>query len=185
MNDLSRFGMASAAGGLGAGLGSLFMGNQKNPADAAMGYFNQIPGTLEKYFNPWIQQGMNPGQTLNDIGAGYKQSPGYNFAMQQALQGGQHAAAAGGMAGSPQAQQQQMQLASDIASQDYNNWMRNALGIRQGGQQAGMGLGENLASNLAQQGQYSYAGQAGENQANQQMWSDIFGGAAAMLPFLL
>lgn len=171
--------------GLGAGLGSLFMGGGKNPADSANDYFNQIPGVMKPYFDPWINQGLHPGETINDIGKNYQQSPGYKFAMQQALQGGQHMANAGGMSGSPQAQQQGMQLASDIASQDYNNWMQNALGVRQTGQQASTQLGENLGSNLSQQGQYAYGGQAGQNQADSQMWGNIFGGAAALLPFLL
>jgi len=176
---------ASALGGLGAGLGGLFAGGGRNPSDSANDYFNKIPDILKQYFDPWIQQGLHPGQTLNDIGAGYKESPGFKFAMQQALQGGQHMANSGGMGGSPQSQQQGMQLASDISSQDYNNWMRNALGIRQGGQQAGMGLGENLANILGAQGQYAYAGQNAQNEANQSMWGNIFGGVASMIPFLL
>jgi hypothetical protein len=96
-----------------------------------------------------------------------------------------HAAAAGGMAGSPQHEQQNMQLSSDIASQDYNNWMGNALGLyNQGlsGQQGMAGMGQNAGNNmanmiaqmLAQQGNSAFAGQ---NQQNQGMmdWVKLFG----------
>lgn len=199
---MSRGQLGAGAGGLiGAGLGGLFA-DWNNPADAASPYFDQIPGQLEKYFNPYIQAGnralpgleqqygkliTDPSGRLNEIGAGYQQSPGFQFAMQQALQGAGHASAAGGMAGSPMAQQQSMQLASDIASQDYNNYMRNALGLYgqglQGqhglyntGAESGMRMGENLASVLAQRARLAYEGQNAENQRSGGIWGSIGSG---------
>src|SRR4029077_19140922 len=118
-------------------LDSLFGGKKSNPANAGMPYLNQIPGMTSPYFQPYINAGQEaipnlqgqynellqgPGNKLNQIGQDYQQSPGLQFAIQQALQGAGHAAAAGGMAGSPQHEQQNMQLASHLADQDYYNW---------------------------------------------------------------
>jgi hypothetical protein len=180
-------------------------GGGENPAKSANKYFDKIPGELQNYFNPYIDAGRNampglqneygklmnnPGGKLNEIGGGYQQSPGFQFALQQALQGSGHAAAAGGMAGSPQHEQQNMGIATGLANQDYNQWLEHALdmygqgikgeqGFYDTGAKAGMGLGEDLASLYGQQGQYAYAGQAGENAANSSMWNSIFGGVGA------
>jgi hypothetical protein len=167
----------------------------KNPADAASPYYSQIPGATSPYFDPYINAGKNaipglegqykglmgdPGGMMNKFGESYKESPGMKFAIQQALQASGNAAAAGGMAGSPQHSQQNMQLANDIASQDYNNWMQNALGLYgQGltGSQglAGMGLNagksqaDMIAQALAAQANNAYEGQAAENE-NTNSW---------------
>lgn len=204
--------MGAQAGGMaGAGLGALFA-NWDNPADAASPYFDKMPDELKKYFNPYIEAGnkalpglqdqygkliTDPGARLNEIGKGYHQSPGFQFALQQALQGAGHAAAAGGMAGSPQHEQQSMAVATGLADQDYNQWLGNALGIygmglqgQQGlyntGANAGMRLGENLASVLAQRAKLAYEGQNAENQHESGMWGAIGSGvgtAAGLMAF--
>lgn len=178
----------------------------KNPADSAMPYINQIPGQTHQYFDPYIQAGKNqlpglsdqysqlmndPGGRMNKIGESFHESPGFKFAMQQALQGGNHAAAAGGMAGSPQHEQQNMQLATDLGNQEYNNWMQNAMGMygeglhgSQGmanqGQQAGQSMADMIAQTLAQQGNLAFNGQQQQNQNRHDMWGNAFkiGGAA-------
>jgi hypothetical protein len=127
----------------------------------------------------------------NQFGQSYQQSPGLNFAIQQALGGAGNAAAAGGMAGSPQHEQQNMQLASDIASQDYNNWMGNTLGMygmglqgQQGlanmGQQAGQQNADMIAQTLAQQGNLGFQGQAQKNQNQNSAFNNLFKTAGAM-----
>ena len=181
----------------------------KNPADAAMPYLNQIPGQTQQYQQPYFDAGksqipglqdqygqlMNdPGGRMNKIGESFKESPGFKFAMQQALQGGNHAAAAGGMAGSPQHEQQNMQLATDLGNQEYNNWMKNALGeYNQGlqgsqgtanqGQQAGQSMADMIAQTLAQQGNLAFNGQQQQNQNKSDMWGNIFKGAGSMAAF--
>jgi hypothetical protein len=176
-------------GGIPGFFPQFFGGGNTDPSKGAMEYLHQIPGQIAPYFDPYINAGKgaigtlqgqygnllgNPGGMLNQIGQGYQQSPGFKFAMQQALQGSGNAAAAGGMAGSPQHQQQNMQLASDIASQDYNNWMHNALGLYgqglsgeqglyAGGLQAGTSMADQIAQMLASKAQLSYAGQASQN----------------------
>lgn len=191
MSGFDPSAMAPGLGALGAGIGSLFA-PYEDPSKKAMGFFNKIPGQLKENFNPWIQMAMgmaqNPAERLNQIGQGYQQSPGFKFALQQALQGSGHAAAAGGMAGSPQHEQQNMELATNLANQDYNQWMQNALGL-QGlgmgiGSQGGMRLGEDLASVLAQQGKLGFEGQQAKNEREGGIWGSLAGGAASLLPLL-
>lgn len=203
MNPWEMGAMGGAS--IGAGLGSLF-GDWNNPAEAANPFFDKMPDELKKYFNPYIEAGnkalpglqdqygrlMNdPAGRLNEIGQGYHQSPGFQFALNQALQGAGHAAAAGGMAGSPQHEQQNMGLATNLANQDYNQWLGNALGMygmglqgQQGlyntGAQSGMQLGENLASILAQRAKLAYEGQNAENQHQGGIWGSLFGGAGSL-----
>jgi len=183
-------GMAIGGGLIGGVLGNMFDDDWENPADSAKPYMDQIPGQLNQYLDPYIQAGQralpglenqygqlmnDPSGRLNQIGAGYHQSPGFQFALQQALQGSGHAAAAGGMAGSPQHEQQNMGIATGLANQDYNQWMQNALGLygtglqgQQGiyntGARTGMAMGEDMASYLANQAKLAYEGQNAENQ---------------------
>ncbi|HLX54778.1 MAG TPA: hypothetical protein VKR58_12590, partial [Aquella sp.] len=93
----------------------------------------------------------------------------------QALQGGNQAAAAGGMAGSPQHEQQNMQLATNLGNQDYYNYLNPALGLYGAGLSGeqnlfntGYGASTDLATTLANlfgtQGSLSYAGGANQNQ---------------------
>jgi len=186
-------------------LSDFFKGG-KNPADAAMPYLNQIPGQASPYLDPFFQAGKgalnplqeqyknllgDPGGFMNKIGGSYQQSPGFKSAMEQALAAGNHAAAAGGMAGTPQSQFQQMQMATGLANQDYNNWMQNALGLygqgltgEQGmagmGQQAGQSLSDLISQTLAQQGNLAFQGQRQQNQNKNDLWGNIFKGAGSL-----
>lgn len=197
--------LAGGAGLAGAGLG-MMMGDYQNPADKGMDYMNQIPGQLSKYLDPYINAGQHqlpglqgqydqlmndPGGRLNQIGQGYHQSPGFQFALQQALQGSGHAAAAGGMAGSPQHEQQNMGLATNLANQDYNQWLQNALGMYNTGMagsqnlydtgaKTGMAMGEDMASVLANKAKLAYEGQNAENQHEGGMWGSLLGGAGTI-----
>lgn len=188
---------------------SNLFGGGKNPADAAMPYLNQIPGQTQKYQQPFFEAGRSqipglqeqytqllnePGSKINKIGESFKESPGFKFAMQQALQGANHAAAAGGMAGSPQHEQQNMQLATDLGNQEYNNWMKNALGLygqglqgSQGmfsqGAQTGQSMADMIAQTLAQQGNLAFNGQQQKNQNQTDMFGNILKGAGSLAAF--
>lgn len=212
MNDYGRYaglssGLASAAGGLFNLFGG---GDYKNPADAAMPYLNQIPGIGQQYYNPWINNGLNamgqssgvynqmtnnPNDYYNKIASGYHQSPGYQFKLQQGLGAASNAAAAGGMAGSPQHQQQATGIAEGYANQDFNDYLNQVLGINKTGLQgqenaqtrgygASTGLADLLGTNMAQQANLAFQGQAGENQRNKSGWEDIFSGIGSALPFM-
>ncbi len=178
---------------------SLFGGNASKDANK---YLDKVPGTVKPYYDPYIQAGQrqlpgledqygqlmnNPGGRLNEIGAGYQQSPGFQFALQQAMQGAGNAAAAGGMAGSPQHEQQNMGLATNLANQDYNQWLQNAMGMyntglqgSQGlynsGQQASDTLAQLLAGNLGSKASAAYAGGANRNQ----MMGGLLGGIGSL-----
>lgn len=190
--------LAGALGGAGVGMMS-GMFDQNNPADAAMPYLNQIPGMMKDQYQPYINAGQqalpqlqgqysdlmsNPGGKLNSIGANYKQSPGFNLALKQALQSTNHGAAAGGMYGSPQNDYQNMDVASGLASRDYDTWLQHALGMYGMGMQGEQGmyntgysasnnLANGLGQNLMNQGQLAYEGQAGQNQAQGNMFGQI------------
>ncbi len=178
---------------------SWFSGGQ-NPSDKANEYLNQIPDTITPYYQPWIDAGKNaqgqtsgiydqmtsnPNEYYNKLASGYKQSPGYQFKLDQALSASNNAQAAGGMAGSPQHQQLNMQTANGIASQDFNDYLTQVLGINKTGLQgeenaltrgynASTGLADNLGSNLGQQGKLAYEGAAGKNASHGQMLQNIF-----------
>ncbi len=208
--NLRNFGLASGAGGIGAGLISMMMNNNNNPANAAMPYLDQIPGQINKYYQPYVNAGQtalntvqpefqnlinNPGGKLNQIGQGFQQSPGFKFALQQALQGAGHAAAAGGMAGSPEHEFENMQLATNLGNQEYYNWLNPATqmygkglegtqDIFHQGQQASGNMAEQIAQILAQKGNLAYAGAENQNQAQNSMLNNITGGAGLLAAFL-
>lgn len=185
---------------------SLFGGGKSNPSDAAMPYINQIFGQSAPYLQPYNNYGQatlpmlfgqyndllnNPGGKLNKIGEGYQQSPGFKFALDQALGASDRASAAGGMAGSPAHSQQNMEVANGIANQDYYNWLGKATGLfNQGlggaqnmagqGLQAGNSLANMIAQQLAQQGNYAYQGQQNQNQNRSDFWGNLGGIGGAL-----
>lgn len=184
-------------------------GENNNPANAAMPYMNQIPGQTSPYFQPYVGYGQNalpglaqqyggllnnPGGKLNEIGQSYHESPGFKFALEQALQGAGHGAAAGGMAGSPQHEQQNMGIATGLANQDYNNWLGQATGLynqglagqqglASGGLQAGTSMADMIAQTLAQQGNLAFNGQRQQNQNRSDMFGNIGKGIGALSAF--
>ncbi len=194
---------ASGLGGIASGLFGMF-GGQQNPSSAAAPYLNKISGANQQYLGPYNQMGQqegqnlqgqynqltsNPGAMFNKIGQSYHQSPGFQFALHQAMMGANNSAAAGGMAGSPQNTQQNMQLATNMGNQDYYNYMQNAMGLygqglhgEQGmygvGAEAGNNMAGNISEALSQQAQNAYNGQAGQNQAQGNSFSNLIGGAA-------
>jgi hypothetical protein len=203
--DYRAFGRAAGAGGLGAGLAGMLF-SQDNPYEKASPYFNQIPQVAQQQFNPYIQAGQgalgnlqgqygqltnDPGARLNQIGGSFHQSPGYQWQLQQALGASNNASAAGGMLGTPQHQQQNMQVAEGLANQDYYNYLGNALGLYGQGLQGEQGinamgygatgqLSNALTGNLANQGAMAYANASDKNAQQQSMWGDVFGGLAGL-----
>lgn len=190
-------------GAIGSGIGSLFA---QNPANAANQYYNQVPGALNQAYGPYMGYGpwaggqlqgqignllSNPGGFINQIGAGYQQSPGFQWQLNQALQAGNQAAGAGGMAGSPMAQQNAMTTATGLANQNYQQYMQNALGAYglgfggaqnmygTGAQLAGQ-YGSDMASSLMNQGNLAYAGAINQNQARAGGIGSILGGIGGL-----
>lgn len=137
-------------------------GHNTNPATGAINYLDQIPG---QYTNP---------DMYNTIESQYKQSPGYQFKLRNAMTAGDNAAGSGGMLGSGQHQFLNAETANGLASQDFNDyWNRR------------MGLNQDMGSLLGQKAQYGFAGQAGMNQQRQQQIGQLLkllgiGGGAAL-----
>jgi hypothetical protein len=202
-----------------------------NPADEAMPYLDQIPGNLQQYFKPYIQSGQRAlpkmeseydklmgnlpgiqgkfGEMMNDptgflqkMGAGYQQSPGFQNNLKNALTAAMNMAGAGGMAGTPQAQQSGADIAEQMSQRDFQDYLKNALGIFGMGLEGESGLygngleglgkigemgfkgatslAEDLAQALMSEAQMKYAGQANQNNLLGSIFSKIgnfaFGG---------
>jgi len=172
-----------------------------------MSYLNQIPGTLKPYFQPYVSAGQqampnlmqqyhqllqNPAGIMGQIGAGFQQSPGYQFQVDQALGAANRAAAAGGMLGTPAEQQGIASTVNQLANQDYYNYMDRALqqyglglqglqGVGQLGFGAASGLGENLAQALMGQGNLAYADKLRRSQQKGGILGALVGGAGSAL----
>jgi len=192
-------GALGGLGSIGQGLLDIF-GKKKNPADTANKYISQIPGTYEKYLSPYIQAGQGAlpelqnqykdllgGNVYNKLGEGYKESPGYKFKLSQALQAAEHANAAGGMLGTPAHEMQNMQLANDISSQDFENYLNHQIGLYGMGLQGEQNLGnmgfqssnsmaDAISNALTQQAGYGYSGAAGQNSTRAQGFGNIGAG---------
>jgi hypothetical protein len=176
-------------GFIGAPLKGIVGGLYDDPAKAADPYMQQIPDQLKKYYGPYVDMGgrlapeleyefgglaHDPSAALAKMGAGYKQSPGYQFQLQEALKGARNQAAAGGMGGTPAAQRYAMQTAQGLAAQDFNQYMQRAMheqglglqgqfGLEQQGFGASTGLADALANVLGSRAQLAYEGAAGRN----------------------
>lgn len=185
----------------GAGIGQLLAG-YTNPASKAMPYLNQIQNQISPYLNPYMQAGQgainnlqgqygnllnNPGGFVNSVGQQFKQSPGYQFQVDQATSAANRAAAAGGYLGSPQEQVGVAGTVNNLANQDYYNWLNKSLGAYGQGLQGEQGLGQlgfgsaedmsnAIAQALAAQAQLAYAGQADKNETKGGEWGEVLGG---------
>jgi hypothetical protein len=186
-----------------------------NPATKAQQTVAQIPGAVSPYFQPYVDAGGNALNTLQDqygnlignygdvqnqyttamndpasilksLGAGYQESPGYQWELSQGEQAINNAQAAGGMTGTPQHQQEAGALATNLANKDFQQYLAEALGvyntgvkgatnlyntglsgfqgINQMGYSASSNLAEAIAQSLMKQAELQYAGQANKNQ---------------------
>jgi hypothetical protein len=175
-----------------------------------MPYMNQGANSLGQYYNPYIQAGQqslgqsqqqygnlinNPTGMMNQIGSQYHQSPGYQWQLNQGEQAANNAAAAGGMAGSPQHQLYAADIANNLANQDYYNYMGMGLGQYGMGleglnslNQLGYGAANDMATNYAQmlenQAQLAYSGQINQNQSEGGMFGSLLGAAGTIAPYM-
>lgn len=198
-----------SAGGKGAasGIGNLFRGG-KNPSDVAGQHLDNMPPFIMELMRKFAEQGdkargplqqqheqlMNdPSSILSKLGKGYTESPGFQFKKNQALESGSNAAAAGGMLGSPQHQQNSMETANNLAGSDYNDYMKNAMGLYEKGlsgmgntEQRGYDATENFSKMIQDyfsgKANNAYEGQATKNAGKSDMMKmlfDLFGKGAA------
>jgi hypothetical protein len=134
--------------GLGAGLGGIFGGlfGGGDPYGAGIGAMQRVPGILESHMGAFQPMLTHPAAEINRIMGQYQESPAHHLALMQALQGANQAAAAGGMAGTPLAQQQGAGIASQMADQGMQQFLQNVLGVQRMGAAGETGLGQDLAS---------------------------------------
>lgn len=201
---------AAPMAGLFGGLGSmLFNAGQDTPSEAADPYLRQVGPTATQQQGPYAQAGRdqipilqkqyqdllnNPEMLMQKFGNTFQQSPGYQWQKNQAIGAGNRAAAAGGMLGSPQSQQNIEQTVGQLANQDYYNYIGNVLGLYNKGlsgsenmfgtgAQSANSLSEQLTKALMGQASNAYEGQAAQNQQGGMDLGNILG-SAAMLAFL-
>jgi len=172
-----------------------------NPADSAMPYLQEIPGTVSPYYNPYINLGKgaarvsapiyynmatNPQGYYNDIMSGYQPSDQYQYNQQQLMGQQQAAAASGGFTGTSYDQMQQAQGTQGLLSQDEQQYYNNVTGAQNRGLNAGMDyfntgynasntLANMLGQNLAAEAGLSYQGTAFEDQMQAQQAQNRMG----------
>lgn len=190
---------------------NLFQG-YKNPADSANKYYDQIPGQTRQDYQPYVTAGQDsmhqnsqeyhdlvndPGGKINKIGESYHQSPGFKFAMEQALGANGRSAAAGGMSRSPSHEFNNQKTATGLADQDYNTWLQHAQemyntglsgnqDMMHQGYNASDTMSQQIAQATAQQGNLNYRGQQNNNEHNSSIWGNIgkgIGAASAFTPW--
>ena len=144
-------------------------------------YLSAIPGIMQHYYAPYQQMWQDPSSIMNRLGSGYQASPGYQFQLGQAMKSIGQSAAAGGMAGSPQQQQQSAQMATGMASQDFNKYLQNMLGMYMGGVQGYSQLGQQLGSNLLSESQFQQMQEQEKERQEAQKHQDLWGGIGAAL----
>ncbi len=203
-----------------------------NPGDQASKDLSQIPSQAGQYYQPYINAGSqsmsalgnqiasllgggsqlqgaygsmisNPGGYLNTIGAGYQESPGYQYELQQGQDAVSNAAASGGYVGTPQEQDYMASTTEGLANQDYNDWLNHTmdilkmgLGGAQGmyntgfsgaedinhmGYDASSNMAETIAQSLMQQANLDYASQVNQNQHNMGMLGGAIGLTSSLL----
>lgn len=172
-----------------------------NPSDSAMPYLQQIPGTVEPYYNPYIQLGQgaarasapiyyqmatNPQEYYNQTMSGYQPSEQYQYNQQQAMAQQQAAAASGGFTGTQYDQANQAATTQGLLSQDEQQYYNNVTGAQKYGLGAGMDyfntgynasntLATMLGQNLAAEAGLAYQGTAFQDQMQAQQASNRLG----------
>ncbi len=189
-------GLAQAGMGIYQGLGKGY----NDPTKGASNLIGQIPGKTEGYYSPYMNagkgalsdlqnqyKGLLGGTTQNDLGANFKESPGYKWKLQQAMQNQANAASQGGYLGTPMSQQNAAEVGNGLASEDYDNDIKNQMGLYgmglQGeeglnnqGFEANKGMADTWGNSMNQQAALDYAGKAGKNTYQQGGWQNAIAG---------
>lgn len=166
--------------------------NYSNPADAAMPYLEQVPGMVDKYYNPYIDLGQSQGNAAAGTYAQMAQDPAaftnalmdtydtsdwYDYQQKELTDQAAAAAAQGGYTGTDQDIKNQEELTQGLLSKDEQQYLNNlmrSLGIGLEGEQqmynVGYGASNSAANanigNLNAEAGLAYKGQENENAYN-------------------
>jgi hypothetical protein len=183
------------------GIGNYFTG--VNPADQAMQFSRQLPGQVQPYYQPFIDQGQqanqglneqytqmseNPGDYMNQLMKGYSLDNGFQMQkklLQKELSG---IAAAGGYRGNQYDQEKQGQLVAALLANHRGDWLDRVRALQESGLQgrrhagdlgfaASTGLGDVLGSNTNTMGSIAFQGAQAKQQARSDLLRNIIGGA--------
>jgi hypothetical protein len=174
---------------------SFFGSNPYGGIDTKSDMYN----TVDKYYQPYMDAGTSslsslqeqiarmygdPGALYADLGKGFKQSPGYEYNINQATQGANRAAAAGGQLGSTGEQLALSKQISGMADQDYGNYMNSMMGLYGQGVQGlqgltGMGYKANsdMAGDMANAQMAQYGLDIGSKKSQQGIYDNMWGTA--------
>jgi hypothetical protein len=193
--------LGNLQGGLAGIFGGLF-GNSGQPYQDAMNQYQNWTNQAASYQNPYIQAGnaaipnyqnwltsmQNPSQFINGLMNQYQESPYAKYQQQQSMRAAQNIGSASGLTGSTPLQLQAQQNASNISSQDQNQWLQNVLGVNTqygAGNQYLIGTGANSANaltNLYGSGAGNMAQLAyGKGAGQQSNFWDLLGGGLDLL----
>lgn len=179
--------------------GILGGGKTKNPANAAMPILQQIPQTVQPYYQPFIEQGNQASQTLqpqyqrmvnnpqdvyNEFMSSYPGSQRYERRQKQMLDQARNAASAGGFVGTPQDQIAQAEIVDAIMRESEGQYFNDIMGILGFGSQglenasnrgfgASTGFGDILGNTLGTQAGLAYQGQAEQNRAENDKFNNL------------
>ncbi len=214
MNALSHLmKIIGIGGGAGEALGgafNMFNSGRNDPGKAAAPYLNQIPGVAKGYLQPYSDAGQaaipelntqyqsllnDTGGKYNQLASGYKESPGYQFKLQEGLRAANNMAAGKGYANSPMHERYRMETAQGLAGQDFENYLNHAMNLYGQGLQGQQGmmnqghaasgdLANILSTNLSHQAHLAAESQAVKNKGRSSGFGGLINGATQILPWL-
>lgn len=166
---------------------------EEQRAEQAWGPYGGIGGYAIPKYEGALEQGADPSAYLNQLMGKYQESPYLQNQIQAGEQAAGRASAASGMLGSGAEMQAAASRAQGLRSQDMQNYLNRALGLRQqylGGMGGLMGAGERAAGGIAGERMglgkelgmgYTGIGQTYMSQAQQPGWGGQLLGAAGTL----
>ena len=132
---------------------------QAAAADAAARESGRQYDQTRQDMMPWLNAGTSALAQMQALNSGdfssFTESPDYQFALTQGLQGLDRSAAARGALYSGGHSADVMNYAGGLASQNYNNYYNRLVGLAGIGQTSANQLGQFGAQNAANQGQYA------------------------------
>lgn len=154
--------------------------NSKKANSSSQGAYDQAYAANTANLQPYMDAGAGALNQLSQLNSGnyssFNQSPDYQFAQQQGLQGLDRSAAARGSLYSGGQQADVLNYSQGLASQQYNNYynkIQNLAGMGQGAASALTGVNSNYANQTASTAQ--------SNAANNNALIGLVGGVGSNL----